>query len=328
MFNAHGDVVHLTNGSGTITKDYDYDAFGIEINQDSADNNPFRYCGEYFDKETQTYYLRARYYSPNTGRFISEDSYWGTLEDPLSLNLYVYCANNPIIFVDPSGHQPGDNYMEQYYLYESDYAQVGDYSSISCGTPPDNIIEQTKDKYINMIDNYIIEGIDTVEDIFSDIEGTISAGSQISGAYNKTNFELEIANAIDTDGDHMVQTGTSGNLTIATTPNLTASSFITITNAPNIETLVGVYHQGGVSITLPTKIPVNISIDKIWIKNNRKSIDKEYFTGYTIAIGISFLKGAAIRGGTGNTFRHDKTRFNIIEMYRVAAERIKDILDD
>ncbi|MBN1622729.1 MAG: hypothetical protein JXN10_07385, partial [Clostridia bacterium] len=48
MFNAHGDVVHLTSGStGAITKDYTYDAFGIEENQDSADQNPFRYCGEY-----------------------------------------------------------------------------------------------------------------------------------------------------------------------------------------------------------------------------------------------------------------------------------------
>ena len=38
----------------------------------------FRYCGEYFDKETGTLYLRARYYDPGLGRFITEDSYWST----------------------------------------------------------------------------------------------------------------------------------------------------------------------------------------------------------------------------------------------------------
>lgn len=54
-------------------KTYSYDAFGVEQDPDSTDPNPFRYCGEYFDKETGTYYLRARYYAPETGRFTQED---------------------------------------------------------------------------------------------------------------------------------------------------------------------------------------------------------------------------------------------------------------
>ena len=69
-----------------------------------TDTNPFRYSGEYFDKETGTYYLRARYYDPEIGRFISEDAYWGKDQDPLSLNLYTYCMNNPIMYIDPSGY--------------------------------------------------------------------------------------------------------------------------------------------------------------------------------------------------------------------------------
>ena len=72
-YNAHGDVVQLTNGSGDITKQYSYDAFGVEQNKDVNDTNPFRYCGEYFDSETESVYLRARYYSPVSGRFITED---------------------------------------------------------------------------------------------------------------------------------------------------------------------------------------------------------------------------------------------------------------
>ena len=104
LYNGHGDVVQLTNGSGAVTKSYAYDAFGNEKNPDANDANVFRYSGEYFDKETGTIYLRARYYAPGIGRFLSEDTYTGKATDPLSLNLYTYCANNPVIFVDPSGN--------------------------------------------------------------------------------------------------------------------------------------------------------------------------------------------------------------------------------
>lgn len=104
MYNGHGDVVKLTNSTGDVTKNYDYDAFGNEKNIDNNDSNVFRYCGEYFDRETGTIYLRARYYDSTIGRFISEDSDWGTANDPLSLNLYTYCQDNPITYVDPTGH--------------------------------------------------------------------------------------------------------------------------------------------------------------------------------------------------------------------------------
>jgi len=105
--NAHGDVVNLTNADGEVTKKYTYDAFGVEKNIDDSDTNAFRYCGEYYDTETATVYLRARYYNPATGRFISRDSFLGIQFDPLSLNLYTYCRNNPLLYVDPSGHSYG-----------------------------------------------------------------------------------------------------------------------------------------------------------------------------------------------------------------------------
>jgi RHS repeat-associated protein len=102
--NGHGDVIQLTSSTGSAIKAYDYDAFGNEKSPVFTDTNKFRYCGEYFDKETGTYYLRARYYDPTIGRFITEDSYSGKAEDPLSLNLYTYCGNNPVMYIDPTGH--------------------------------------------------------------------------------------------------------------------------------------------------------------------------------------------------------------------------------
>ena len=102
--NAHGDVVNLTDADGEIVKSYTYDAFGVEVDPNSGDVNVFRFCGEYFDTETGIIYLRARYYQASIGRFISRDSYTGKNSDPLSLNLYTYCRNNPIFYFDPFGH--------------------------------------------------------------------------------------------------------------------------------------------------------------------------------------------------------------------------------
>lgn len=123
----------LMNESNQLAKSYDYDAFGIEKNPSDEDNNPFRYCGEYYDVETGTYYLRARYYDPRIGRFTQQDAHWNTSnmiygdnpqkinerEDKLGLNtysyapqisavvqsgnLYVYAVGNPVMYADPSG---------------------------------------------------------------------------------------------------------------------------------------------------------------------------------------------------------------------------------
>ena len=98
LHNAHGDVVQRTDALGNLLKNYRYDAFGNEEHPEPLDVNPFRYCGEYFDRETGDYYLRARSYGPRTGRF--------TAEDPIrsETNWYFYCGNNPTAFHDPTGN--------------------------------------------------------------------------------------------------------------------------------------------------------------------------------------------------------------------------------
>jgi len=111
----HGDVTGLVSPAGELVLDYAYDPFGNETTAQTdyaaTWDNPFRYCGEYWDEETQTYYLRARQYDPAAGRFLSEDPVQSVSErinnqritNTLSLNLYVYCANNPVFYHDPSG---------------------------------------------------------------------------------------------------------------------------------------------------------------------------------------------------------------------------------
>ena len=104
VYNAHGDVVQLVKDNSVVAS-YTYDAFGNLTSQIGESDNPFLYCGEYYDAETQTYYLRARYYNPANGRFTQQDA-WSFMDasDPLSLNLYTYCCNNPVMYVDPHGN--------------------------------------------------------------------------------------------------------------------------------------------------------------------------------------------------------------------------------
>jgi RHS repeat-associated protein len=104
QYNGHADVVVVTDSVAAVLNRYEYDAFGNVTFSNETVANPYRYSGYYFDKETGNYYLNARYYDPVNARFTTEDTYMGNYADPLSLNLYTYCLNNPVANHDPSGN--------------------------------------------------------------------------------------------------------------------------------------------------------------------------------------------------------------------------------
>ena len=108
--NLQGDVIAIYDASGYTKAEYTYDAWGNctvtnSTLYDLAYNNPIRYRGYYYDRETGLYYLNARYYNPEWRRFISPDSTeYIDSENPNGLNLYAYCCNDPVNYADPSGY--------------------------------------------------------------------------------------------------------------------------------------------------------------------------------------------------------------------------------
>ncbi len=104
-----GSTRALTNASGSITDTYSYTAFGELFNQTGSTTNNYLYTGQQFDALTGLYDLRARYYNPALGRFLSQDTYPVNFNNPVELNRYVYVANDPINAIDPSGQTKEEN---------------------------------------------------------------------------------------------------------------------------------------------------------------------------------------------------------------------------
>jgi RHS repeat-associated protein len=82
---------------------YEYDAYGNSFTVSGSTPNEFMYRGEQYDPDLGLYYLRARYYNPATGRFMSRDPDDGKIKDPQSLHKYLYAQGDPINGIDPHG---------------------------------------------------------------------------------------------------------------------------------------------------------------------------------------------------------------------------------
>jgi large repetitive protein len=100
---ALGSTRLITDNVGLVLDRYNYDAFGANLNQTNTFANSFQFAGEQRDG-TGLDYLRARYYDPSLGRFISKDPYAGSITDPYSQHSYQYAHANPVRYTDPTGY--------------------------------------------------------------------------------------------------------------------------------------------------------------------------------------------------------------------------------
>ena len=105
VYDGGGNVRQLTNSAGVVTDEYEYDAYGNSFTKQGTTPNNYLYRGEQYDSDLGLYYLRARYYNPATGRFLSRDPEDGKATDPASLHKYLYAGGDPVNGIDPMGRE-------------------------------------------------------------------------------------------------------------------------------------------------------------------------------------------------------------------------------
>jgi RHS repeat-associated protein len=95
----------------------------------------YGFNGEDYNSLTGLQYLRARYYEPESGTFLTRDSYLGNITQPLSLNRYAYAMNNPLMYTDPNGHMSLDSEGNSVYSSgnHSNNSSVSSASSLPSG---------------------------------------------------------------------------------------------------------------------------------------------------------------------------------------------------
>jgi RHS repeat-associated protein len=144
-YDKHGNVISMSDSSGTTVVTYAYDAWGnvtskwgkaADANGDGStivDLNPFRYSGYWYDNETGKYYLNARYYDSQIGRFLSKDTINVSVGSVFGLNFYLYSNNNPVSLADHTGMIPASDdgpdqltkdYVEKFKRNSSIYAAL------------------------------------------------------------------------------------------------------------------------------------------------------------------------------------------------------------
>lgn len=103
LFDGLDNVRALTAGDGTVSDRLDYLAHGELLSRSGTTETDFGFAGERSVEGGALVHLRARFYEPDTGRFVSRDPFRGVSSDPRSLHGYVYAHANPVSFRDPTG---------------------------------------------------------------------------------------------------------------------------------------------------------------------------------------------------------------------------------
>ena len=106
---ALSSVRQLADDNGDVILARDYSPYGRQVAEDGtvAQHSGYGYTGEQSDAGyTQFIFLRARWLDPESGRFLSQDTWTGSIQRPQTLHKYTYALNNPVLLRDPAGDQP------------------------------------------------------------------------------------------------------------------------------------------------------------------------------------------------------------------------------
>jgi RHS repeat-associated protein len=124
-FDALGSTVNLSKPDASLQARYQYDTWGNFRSQSGDSFNGFTFTGHEKDTETDLYYFKARYYDPDTGRFLSQDSYLGEAQTPPSLHRYLYAYSNPTVYVDLFGYDATPLFHGQIHPETDIFSTVG-----------------------------------------------------------------------------------------------------------------------------------------------------------------------------------------------------------
>ena len=141
-----GNIVMIKDDMGVPLVRYTYNEWGVcfveafNLNNNAAAElalgnlNPFRYRGYYYDTESGLYYLMSRYYDPQIGRFISPDTQDYLKPETIGgVDLYAYCNNNPVMYVDFQGNKKVPTLSSNYYKrnYKVDIIKKYDFINLN-----------------------------------------------------------------------------------------------------------------------------------------------------------------------------------------------------
>ncbi|MCL2147424.1 MAG: phage tail tip lysozyme, partial [Synergistaceae bacterium] len=240
LYNGHGDVTALLSSTGTVLAGYYYDAFGNITEQNGAISNPYRYAGYIYDEDSKLYNLNARFYDAKIARFMQEDTYLGNRRDPLSLNLYTYCVNNPLRYHDPNGHASvpvTTSAGKTVYIKDTDvgaYVMNGKSGSAAVIQPG-----QTANT-VNFKGDVINLGIIGTENIGDNTfynYGKTTTVNVDNGTINNYNY----VGTVNTDGNATINNNTSGRIDTINAGNITSSNSVNVNNSGSIG---GIYSDG------------------------------------------------------------------------------------
>lgn len=281
MRNMQGDITAIYDTNGNIMAEYVYDAWGNHtITTDISGIgtlNPFRYRGYYFDTETGLYYLKSRYYDPQTGRFINADIVIAGVGGSIQgYNMFSYGFNNPVNMDDQTGYWP-------------------------------KWVKNTVKWATKNIANPVVK---MVQKVLSKVNVTYSQGINVSGTPSAFIFNLQAGISIDAKGNVAIQGSFGGGFT-GGSPGASITAYRSVTTAPSIYKLNGLGYQIGGSVGIPVQgIPLAVGGDFNIIPDD---ILNTIYLGATTNVGFG-THGGEFHVEWGETATWTATQFNIFDV--------------
>lgn len=230
--NLQGDIIAIVDEKGQTIVEYSYDAWGnVTFSESSLQNmtkastlcfvSPFTYRGYCYDYDIELYYLQSRYYSAEIGRFINTDDTQiaiATMGTVLGANLFAYCENNSVNYVDPYGYSSTrisssiKNILKGFVSYLTKGKSVKSYGTIteSCGIYTTDVKYYKSKKNVNKFSvmfgnskawnnlskNYYDYKYKTTSDYYANQINSemVKLGTSKTNSFNQTNvFGMQIA---------------------------------------------------------------------------------------------------------------------------------------